>query len=307
MRTLFAMEGWHVWCPSIVQWGGRWWLFHSRWPTRLGFNSWVSHSTTAVAVADRPDGPFTDAGEILPGSGAGWDAHVTHNPCAFVHGDRLWLAYMGNHGTAPRAGAASSEEWWVHRNNQRIGFAWAMDPLGPWHRASSPVVGIADVPWPAIMASNPAVAVGPDGGVRMIYKSVGTGPMPFGGEVRHVVAEAPGPAGPWTHLPAPVLTAPGVQFAAEDPYLWHAADGWHLLAKDMRGTFTDAGTSIAHFVSSDGRDWRPAPTVLVGGLVQDGLTYERLERPSFIDDRLLVCAALRDDRTTIVAKPWSPP
>lgn len=304
MHTLLAMDGDHVWCPSVVQWAGRWWLFHSRWPVRLGFEAWVTHSTIAVAVGDRPEGPYTNVHEVLPGSGSGWDADVTHNPCVVVHGGRLWLAYMGNYGPAPRHAVATSEQWWTHRNHQCIGLAWATDPRGPWHRSSQPLIAPASVPWPSLMASNPALAISPDGSLRMIYKSVAHGPLPFGGEVRHVVAEASHPDGPWTHLPHAVLTAPGSSFAAEDPYLWHADGQWHLIAKDMKGVFTGIGTSIARFVSADGRDWQLASPSLVTGLKQGEVMFDRLERPSVVAGRWLVCAALREGRTSIVAIPW---
>lgn len=300
-------EGHHVWCPSVVCWDGRWWLFHSRWPIRLGFDAWVSHSIIAVAVGDRPEGPFTEAVDVLPGAGAGWDAHVTHNPMVLVHGGRLWLFYMGNHGSAPRDGVADKAQWWEHRNNQRIGVAWAEHPLGPWHRRDTPLVDIADAPFPILMASNPAVANDPSGGVRMIWKCVADGAWPFGGEVRHLVSEAPAPDGPFVTRPEPVLTRPGVRFAAEDPFLWHDHAGWQMLCKDMGGHFTGAGTSIARFVSADGRTWNPAPVALVADLqVSDGQghrrTVKRLERPCRSPDgRWLLAACLDGEVSSVVA------
>lgn len=308
-RIALTTEGHHVWCPSVVCWDGRWWLFHSRWPARLGFNAWATHSAIWVAVADRPEGPYGDAVEVLAGAGAGWDADVTHNPCVIAWGGRLWLYYMGNHGPAPRDATATREQWWLHRNAQRVGVADAAHPLGPWRRRERPAFDLGGAPWPVIMVSNPAACADPAGGVRLIVKVVEPGPPPFGGQVRHVVATATAPDAPFAAHPDPVLTLPGVAFTAEDPCLFHAPP-WTVIAKDMAGHWTGAGASLARLVSADGVAWRPAAQPLVATLtvpfVDGQRTVERFERPWRLatpDGDRLFAACLADDATSIVTLP----
>ena len=302
--------GWNVWCPTAIPWQGRWWLFHSRWPKALGHDAWVTHSTVAVAVADGPEGPFTEEIEILAGRPGAWDSGAIHNPMVMFRDGLFWLYYMGNCGGAQPGQVADQETWWEHRNHQQIGVAWSTHPHGPWTRAIDPIVGPANTPVPTLMASNPAVAWDLRGGVRMVYKCVEPGTMPFGGRVIHLVAEAPDPRGPFTSLPTPVLTAPGVQFPAEDPFLWHDEAGWNIICKDMRGSFSGCGTALVHFTSQDGRAWMPASAPVLSGLtiqLMDGnrRRVERLERPSLSSDRRWFFAACLDGpRQCILSFPF---
>jgi len=155
---------------------------------------------------------------------------------------------------------------WTHRNHQRIGVALADSPAGPWTRFDHPVVDISadhDAP-DALMTSNPAACVRPDGGMLMVYKAVATkGKAPFGGPVVHLVATADKPEGPWKKNLTPIFTKPGEHFAAEDPFIWHDGDRYRGIVKDNNGIFTGRGYSLAHWESRDGFDWRPAKHVFV--------------------------------------------
>ncbi len=312
-RVIAAAEDLLLWCPSLVPWAGRWWLFHSRWPAALGHRSWVTHSTIGVCEGAAMEGPFGASEEIIVGDGGdGWNAGAFHNPMILAGHDRLWMFYMANRGAARPGIAADEATWWEHRNRQRIGVAWATDPRGPWTHLPQPILGPGNTPFPTIMASNPSAAFDRDGRVRLIFKCVEPGPAPFGGRVVHLIAEADRPAGPYRVLPEPVLTAPGVQFPAEDPTLWQAAHGWQVICKDMRGSFSGIGTSLVAFGSVDGRHWEPARPALVSGLtvaMADGSvrTFDKLERPSINPDRChLVAAALTGERQELLLFPLLP-
>jgi hypothetical protein len=181
---------------------------------------------------------------------------------------------------------------WTHRNHQRIGVALADSPAGPWTRFDQPVVDIsADKDAPdALMTSNPATCVRPDGGLLMVYKAVATkGKPPFGGPVVHLVATADKPAGPWKKNLTPIFTKPGEHFAAEDPFIWHDGDRYRGIVKDNNGIFTGRGYSLAHWESRDGFDWRPAKHVFVTTpeiVWTDGAKKKlnALERPQLIFD-----------------------
>ena len=260
--ALFRDESYYHWCGSMIRTDeGKCHLFYSRWPRTLGHYAWVTHSEIAHAVAEHPLGPYRHADVALPARGKEfWDGLCTHNPTIHKFGKKYYLYYMGNTGD----GVAMKTLNWTHRNNQRIGVAVADAPEGPWKRLDTPVI----LPTPgfhdALMASNPAVCAMPDGRTLMVYKGVGTQkPTPFGGPVVHVAAIAATPTGPFVKHPTPVFTKEGVLFAAEDPYIWSEGTRYWAIVKDNAGYFTNAGKSLALFMSDNGLDWKPTPNPLI--------------------------------------------
>jgi len=294
-----------IWCGSVVRGDdGVFHLFYSRWPRRLGHKAWVTHSEVARAVADQPTGPYRHVEVVLPARGpAFWDGSCTHNPTILRVGSRFCLYYMGNFGD----GFVQQPLNWIHRNHQRIGVAFADSPAGPWTRFDQPVVDVSpdpDAP-DALMTSNPATCIRPDGGLLMVYKAVAKkGKPPFGGPVVHLAATADRPEGPFRKQLTPIFTRPGEHFAAEDPFIWHDGGRYRAIVKDMRGIFTGRGNSLAHFESTDGFDWRLAshPFVTVPELVRaDGsrVKLDALERPQLWIDAsgqptVLFCAGAYD-------------
>ena len=119
----------------------------------------------------------------------------------------------------------------------------------------------------------------------MVYKAVGLQrDLPFGGPVVHCVATADSPTGPFTKHPGTVFTKAGVDFPAEDPWIWWQGDRYHGIVKDNRGHFSSAGRSLVLFESFDGLDWHPAQHLLVSKLEipwEDGdrEAVKALERP----------------------------
>ena len=78
----FSVPDYYVWCGSMVRDDkGKCHLFYSRWPKRLGFDAWVSHSEIAHAVSDNPLGPYRPVDVALPPRGKEfWDGLCTHDP-----------------------------------------------------------------------------------------------------------------------------------------------------------------------------------------------------------------------------------
>ena len=207
----------------------------------------MTHSEVAHAIGNSPLGEFKFVDVALPARGKQfWDGLCTHNPTVLRIGNRYYLYYMGNTGD----GQAMPSLNWVHRNNQRIGVAVAENPNGPWARFDRPVLDVSPDPNAddALMTSNPAVTVRPEGGVLMIYKAVARQrPLPFGGPVVHLTATSDSPTGPFTKQMRPIFTAPGVNFAAEDPFVWYdyARRRYFAIVKDNDGYFTHAGKSLS--------------------------------------------------------------
>ena len=308
--AVFENSDWCIWCGSAVRGDdGKYHLFYSRWPSKLGHYAWVTHSEVARAVADSPNGPYRHVEVVLPARGEKfWDGSCTHNPTILRVGRKFCLYYMGNVGDGVVPPKSLN---WVHRNHQRIGVAIAENPAGPWTRFDQPVVDISEdrgAP-DALMTSNPATCVRPDGGLLMVYKAVATkGKAPFGGPVVHLVATADKPEGPWKKTLTPIFTQPGEHFAAEDPFIWHDGERYRGIVKDNNGLFTGKGYSLAHWESRDGFAWRPAKHVFVTTpeiAWTDGAKKKlnALERPQLIFDArgtpvtLLCAGAYTSDRT----------
>jgi len=297
----FSDPDFNIWCGSAVKGDdGRYHLFYSRWPRKLGHNAWVTHSEVAQAISDSPFGPWRHHDIALPARGTNfWDGCCTHNPTVVRMGGKFYLYYMGNYGD----GVVGKSLNWIHRNHQRIGVAVADSPNGPWQRFDQPIIDVSpDTNAPdALVATNPSVTQRPDGGVLMIYKAVGLKrALPFGGPVVHLVATADRPTGPFTKHPGEVFGANGVMFAAEDPFIWRGADRYWAMVKDNAGHFTKRGYSLALWESADGLDWKLAKHPLVATpevTWVDGRKHklDALERPQVLFDKgapiALLCAA----------------
>lgn len=282
---------WCIWCGSAIRGDeGKYHLFYSRWPSKLGRKAWLTHSEVARAVADAPTGPYRHVDVVLPARGAPfWDGSCTHNPTIIRVGKKFCLYYMGNYGDGDLSGPSLN---WVHRNRQRIGVAVADSPAGPWTRLDRPVIDVSDdsTAPDALMVSNPSVCVRPDGGLLMVYKAVATqGKAPFGGPVVHLVATADHPAGPFKKNLSPIFTRAGEHFAAEDPFAWHDGERYRAIVKDNKGIFTGRGYSLAQFESRDGFEWKPArhPFVTTAEIAWIGGEKKKLnalERPQLVFD-----------------------
>jgi beta-xylosidase len=138
------------WAPEVAERGGRFYLYYS-----AGTDDGMTHRLR-VAVADRPEGPFTDQGkELLPGMGFTIDAHPFHDPVT----GRWWLFFARDFfdqrvgtGTAvveladdmvsvkgePRTVLRASADWQVYERNRSLyGKTW-----DPWHTVEGPFVVI---------------------------------------------------------------------------------------------------------------------------------------------------------------------
>ncbi|GCE09405.1 glycoside hydrolase family protein [Dictyobacter aurantiacus] len=300
----FSMPGWYVWCGCLTRDAdGLYYLFFARWPQHMGFEAWVTHSEIAYATSPSLFGTFTFQGVTLPyRRDEVWD-QVSHNPTIIHWRGKYYLYYMGTHGPVVQHSAEaepSSDLWWRYRNNQRIGVAVADTPAGPWIRAAQPVVETSSTSWDALVTSNPSCCETPDGAILMMYKGVGLGPLPKGGDVVAGIATAKHPLGPFYKQPEPAIAHPMESWAVEDPFIWYQSGTYYCLIKDFHGYFThDQRGSVALLQSSDGINWQPAQPALAFRREirwQDGQSQsvERIERPQiWFEDgmpRVLICA-----------------
>jgi hypothetical protein len=311
----FGLPDYMVWCGSMIKGNdGKYYLFYSRWPRVKGHFAWVTDSEVAVAVSNNPTGPYKHVKVVLPKRDKKyWDADVTHNPTIYKFGKKYYLYYMGTRGTKIYTSAVSTNDpgWWEYRNNQRIGVAVANSPLGPWKRPDKPNIDTTMHSFDHQMCANPAVTQRPDGKILMVYKGVSEGKMPFGGVVLHGAALADKPEGPFKKLPNRIFVKDSVKFAAEDPYIWYQQGKYWAIVKDFKGSFTNAGLSLALFESLDGLDWKPSKNALVTTAqipwVNGTKKVTKLERPQLWLDKgipkVLFCAVYDGDDNYNVAIP----
>ncbi len=260
-------KDYNVWGTNILKGkDGKYHAIYSRWPKSRGHHGWVTHSEIAHAVAEELTGPYKFKNVVLPARGKKyWDGDCTHNPHVIEYQGTYYLYHMGNRGSGywdqtPKDRMPSiqdDKEWWVNRNNQRIGLATTDDLNGEWQRLDEPLI---DVGPGRLMTSTPTVSRRVDGKYLMAYKYVEDNGKEKGGRVIHVTAVARHPKGPFVDTEIPFITHPTARFALDDHLEWVYNGHYYCLAKDSRGAWSEEPKgSTMLFESTDmGLDWKPA-------------------------------------------------
>ena len=299
--VVFEQPGWCLWDPCVVRGDdGLFYLYYSRWRRALGYDAWCTHAEIAWATSKAPEGPYEFKGVALAQRGGGyWDGHAVYNTCVIRWRGKYYLYYTGNHGTSrwsPSTGIPmASADWWVHRNNQRIGVAVADHPEGPWTRSDTPLIDTGEG-FGQTIVNVPNAVVRPDGGVRLYYKTLAPGEGKYGGGVFHYGADGPGPLGPFVRYPEPMVDKnrlmPTVHtrfnFHIDDHFEWIQDGRYYAIVKDHDAPFlTDYGRSLLLFDSADGRTWKPSEHILVKDFTirwSEGGSqrYSRLEMPKLL-------------------------
>ncbi len=287
----FTDPGYYVWCGSVTQGkDGKFYMLYSRWPLTDGFNSWPVTSEIAVAMSDKPGGPYKHLKVALPARGTQfWDGSATHNPAVISHKGKYYLYYMGTSSNAPlKKGEAYSGNWWHYRNSQRIGVAVADNPDGEWKRLDHPVLNVSpdSTTYDALMVSNPAAAFDNKGRVILLYKQVCKNGKINGGQVRFGVAFSDSPFGPFVKNNKPIFEANdgGKEWmVAEDPFVWFQKGTYLAIVRDVVGKFTGDSGAWALMTSKNGTDWQPAahPKVVGSTFMWENKekSASKLERP----------------------------
>ncbi|MEI6890960.1 MAG: glycoside hydrolase family protein [Pontiella sp.] len=261
----FKQDDYWVWGSSIVKGDdGKYHMYVSRWPKILKFHpGWMVASEIAHAVSDTAVGPYTFSDVALGArSPQYWDGCSQHNPKVFRHGDTYILYYMGSTHPFddarehPEEVTLGSKYSIVGRSNKRIGVATSKSPYGPWTRMDKPVLDTKPDTFYSFLTSNPTPVIHEDGSVLLIFKSrTYNESFPFQSDMMLGVATAPHYTGPYTVVKDEPIFSETRFGVVEDPYLWLDDDGYHMLAKDMRGKLVNQSHCgfLAH--SENGLDW----------------------------------------------------
>lgn len=260
----------NVWgCSPIYDKQGRVHVFYSKWKNQYGHYGWVAACEIGHAVADTPDGPYTDLGTVLKGRGGNhWDSWSIHNPTIHKVGDTYALFYMGSDGSdlgvsLEDIGKMSTEEYRPHFHklvaSKAVGLAIASDLNGPWTRVSDagPVVPKGTVPsWDDFVTSNPAFLQHPNGQCWLYYKGWdAVTAAEFNGNRKYGIAISDTIEGPYTkHAANPIIDFshihPKVQ--CEDAYVWMQDGKFNIILRDMGFYNHEYGITMQ---SDDGISW----------------------------------------------------
>lgn len=130
----FRMDGYWVWCGSMIKVGKTYHLFASRWPKTGPFpEGYRQNSEIVRAASDSPTEPF-EFQEVIIGErdSSFWDSNMAHNPTIQKIGDEYVLFYIGSDFTT-KLGTSSNLL-------RRVGYAASESITGPWKRSDEPLI-----------------------------------------------------------------------------------------------------------------------------------------------------------------------
>ena len=294
----FLDSNYNIWCGSVCKGdNGKYYLFYSRWPKKDGHYAWVIESEIALAVADKPSGPYKHLKVVLPARGNQyWDGTTTHNPTIMRFKGKYYLYYMGTHATVniKLPTTMQNKDWWEYRNNQRIGVAVADKPEGEWKRFDKPIIDAStdSTAFDALLVTNPAATVDKKGKVVLVYKEVAKNGTFKGGKVRYGVATSNSPIGDFVKQPKPIFEKSDGQkdwMIAEDPFLCYYQNKFYAIVRDVVGKFTGDAGAWALLQSDNGIDWNESknPKVITSRIEwEDGTkATSQLERPCLLIEK----------------------
>ena len=273
----FKMEGYILWCPSVIKVGNTYHLFASRWPEKYGLGGWTTYSEIVRATSDNLYGPYTFQEVVIKKRESFWDNDRAHNPKITKMGDKYVLYYI-----------SSANE---------TGYAWSNSITGPWNRIDKVAMNF----------SNPAPMAMPDGSVYVFgRKSINN--------IRIAqVYTAPSFDGKYTLQNNGENALPGLN-QLEDPTIWRANNKFHVVLSDFHADATGIGKAGAEYVSTDGIHYdlvTKAPVYTKEVIYDDHTrqTFRRRERPFvYVNDKdevlALFTACLTQDSVTKHEQSW---
>lgn len=250
LGRILELDGYFVWgCSPIVAPDGKIHVFFSRWTSKKGMGGWINSSEIAHAVADRPEGPYSDIETILAPRGEGfWDGTSCHNPHIQLVDEKYCLFYMGNSNGKT--------------NTKRIGLATADSLAGPWKRSDKPVIEVGETgAWDDHCTSNPSFLKHPNGQYWLYFKSWNTYEYDYPenpairGNRKYGLAIADKPEGPYVKYsgnPIVDYSKYGNNRQLEDGNVFVVDGRFYMLARDMGRFDHEVGIILE---SEDGIRW----------------------------------------------------
>jgi len=274
----FAMDGYFIWCSSVLKVGDTYHMFASRWPAEKGLNGWTTLSECVRATSKDLLGPYKFEEVVLQKREGSWDSERVHNPKIVRAGDKFVLYYIS---TA-----------------NETGYAVADSVTGLWTRSDKVAMNF----------SNPAPLARKDGSIYCFgRKSVNN--------VRVAQAfAAPAYEGPYKLVnDGSNLLPDGCEL--EDPTIWWARDQYNVLVTDFGpGRATGIVKAGAQYFSKDGVRYQllsNEPVFTKTVQFDDGTseTFARRERPFVYADEdgriiaLFTACMPKDGAARVIVQP----
>ena len=244
----FAMDGYILWCSSVIKVGDTYHMFASRWPAQYGLGGWTKYSECVRATSTNLYGPYSFQEVVLQKRTNNWDNSRVHN-VKIVRADGKFVLY------------------YINSANQ-TGYAVADAVTGPWTRLDKP----------AMKVSNPAILVKPDASIYVL------GRLKDSTDVnRGIGFTAPSYAGPYSVVAnGDNLLENNCEL--EDPTIWWANNQYNVLLNDWKGKATGLFKGGAQYYSKDGLHFTlmtKEPVFTKNVPFDDGTseTFSRRERP----------------------------
>jgi len=277
----FAMDGYILWCSSVIKVGDTYQMFASRWPAQFGLGGWTSRSECVRATSTNLFGPYQFQEVVLQKRPDHWDKSRVHNVKVVKAGNKFVLFYIN---TA-----------------NETGYAVADAVTGPWTHSEKPV----------IRASNPAPLVRADGSLYVFCR------LRDSESVNHGVAfTAPSYEGPYSSVEGGANLLPNGG-ELEDPTIWWANNQYNIVLNDWKGHATGISKGGAQYFSKDGIHYTlvsRGPVFTKTVKYDDGSseTFARRERPLvYVDEKgealaLFTACMPADEHARIVVQPIRP-
>lgn len=245
----FKMDGYFLWCPSVIKVDDTYHLFCSRWPESVGMGGWTTWSECVRATSKNLFGPYKFEEVVLQKrDSTQWDKERIHNVKIMKIGSKFVLYYIST--------------------KMKTGYTWADKITGPWTRISKP----------AIHVTNPAILVRPDNTIYVIGRGEGPDKTNIA-----TAFTAPKFDGEYSMLKEGKNVLPD-GYELEDPTIWWANNQYNILANDWKAKATNINKAGAQYYSKDGLSYtlvskEPVFTKTVEFDDHTAETFRRRERP----------------------------
>jgi len=213
----FKMDGYFLWCPSVIKVDDTYHLFFSRWPESVGMGGWTTWSECVRATSKDLFGPYKFEEVVLQKRDSSfWDKARVHNVKILKIGSKFVLYYIST--------------------KMNTGYAYSDKITGPWKRIDKP----------AMHVTNPAILVKPDNSIYVI----GRGETPEKVNIATAFT-APSFDGTYSILKEGKNVLPN-DYELEDPTIWWANNQYNILVNDWKAKATGVSKSGAQYYSKDG-------------------------------------------------------
>lgn len=219
----FQMEGYYVWCGSMIKEGDTYYLFAARWPKEYKFpEGYLNYSEIVLATTKDLAKPFQfEKVLITKREGDYWDSAMAHNPYIFRTEEGYALYYIGS----PDGGVET----------RAIGFATSKSLTDGWVRSDKAFVLPQD-------ANNPCPVQTPEGDWLLYFRDTNC----------HVsVARGKSYKGPFEVVAYDLYPEGGV----EDMFIYWNGQEYVMIAEDCVGAYTGLGKGGLKCTSKDGIHW----------------------------------------------------